>query len=82
MSTIPVFEAKNRFSELIARVEAGEEIAITRRGTQVARLVAAVATDPARHRTDVDEAFGRLRELRQKTRLDGDLKSLARQGLD
>ncbi len=40
MNDIALFEAKNRLSELIHRVEAGEEIAITRRGKVVARLVA------------------------------------------
>ena len=39
MHDIATFEAKNRLSELIHRVEAGEEIAITRRGKAVARLV-------------------------------------------
>ena len=39
MNDIALFEAKNRLSELIHRVEAGEEIAITRRGKVVARLV-------------------------------------------
>ena len=39
MSDVALFDAKNRFSELINRVEAGEEIAITRRGKVVARLV-------------------------------------------
>ena len=39
MHDIAIFEAKNRLSELIHRVEAGEEIAITRRGKVVARLM-------------------------------------------
>ena len=39
MNDVALFEAKNRLSELIHRVEAGEEIAITRRGKVVARLV-------------------------------------------
>ena len=39
MNDIALFEAKNRLSELINRVEAGEEIAITRRGKVGARLV-------------------------------------------
>ena len=39
MSDVALFEAKNRLSELINRVEAGAEIAITRRGKVVARLV-------------------------------------------
>ena len=39
MSEVALFDAKNRLSELIYRVEAGEEIAITRRGKVVARLM-------------------------------------------
>ena len=39
MHDIAIFEAKNSLSELIHRVEAGEEIAITRRGKVVARLM-------------------------------------------
>ena len=41
MNDVALFEAKNRLSELIHRVEAGEEIAITRHGKVVARLVPA-----------------------------------------
>jgi len=39
MKTISVVEAKSRFSALLADVEAGEEIAVTRHGKVVARLV-------------------------------------------
>ncbi len=38
MNEIALFDAKNRLSELIVRVEAGEEFIITRRGKAVARL--------------------------------------------
>ncbi|MEO8298222.1 MAG: type II toxin-antitoxin system prevent-host-death family antitoxin [Burkholderiales bacterium] len=38
MTEIALFEAKNRLSELIDRVLAGEVIAITRRGKVVAQL--------------------------------------------
>lgn len=38
MTEIALFDAKNRLSELIVRVEAGEEFVITRRGKAVARL--------------------------------------------
>lgn len=44
MKTVAVFEAKNRFSELLAAVEHGEEITITRHGAPIARLVALSAT--------------------------------------
>ena len=39
MRTVQVVEAKARFSALLAAVEAGEEIAITRHGRVVARMV-------------------------------------------
>ena len=39
MNDIALHEAKNRLSELIHRVEAGEKILITRRGKVLARLV-------------------------------------------
>lgn len=39
MRTVQIVEAKARLSALLAEVEAGEEIAITRHGKVVARLV-------------------------------------------
>jgi prevent-host-death family protein len=39
MTTIGAFEAKTKLSELLDRVEQGEEIVITRRGKPAARLV-------------------------------------------
>ena len=39
MRVIQIVEAKAKFSALLAAVEAGEEIAITRHGRVVARLV-------------------------------------------
>jgi prevent-host-death family protein len=41
MAEFGTFEAKNRLSELLTRMEAGEEITITRNGKPVARLVPA-----------------------------------------
>ena len=43
MTSVSVAEAKAHLSELIARVEAGETVSITRRGRPVARLVADMA---------------------------------------
>ena len=37
--SVGVHEAKTHFSKLLERVSAGEEITITRRGQEVARLV-------------------------------------------
>ncbi|MBB3428440.1 prevent-host-death family protein [Rhizobium sp. BK312] len=39
MKSVPVVEVKAHFSALLAEVEAGEEIAVTRHGKVVARLV-------------------------------------------
>ncbi|MBL8492103.1 MAG: type II toxin-antitoxin system prevent-host-death family antitoxin [Rhodocyclaceae bacterium] len=39
MRNIPVVEAKAHFSALLADVERGEEVAITRHGRVIARLV-------------------------------------------
>ena len=39
MRSVPVVEAKAHFSALLAAVEAGEQIAITRHGRAVARLL-------------------------------------------
>jgi prevent-host-death family protein len=47
MTTVNVQEAKTHLSELLARVELGEEIVISRAGSPVARLVA-VGTVPPR----------------------------------
>ena len=47
MTTVGIFEAKNRLSELVERAGRGEEIVITRRGAQVARLVPPQAPDSA-----------------------------------
>lgn len=45
MTSVGIFEAKNRLSELVERAGRGEEIIITRRGEQIARLVAPQAPD-------------------------------------
>ncbi len=39
MATVPAFEAKTKFGELLDRVIAGEEIVITRHERPVARLI-------------------------------------------
>lgn len=84
MKRVPVFEAKNRLSELLAMAERGEEVAITRRGVAVARLVAIQPDtgDDAERRQAVRDAFASLRCLREAIDIDGDLKAIARAGLD
>ena len=81
MLNIPLAEAKNRLSELILRAEGGEDVAITKRGKPMVRLVPITETVQDR-RTEVAEIFQRLRLLSRRMRLEGDLKAIAREGLD
>lgn len=39
MLNVPIAEAKAKFSELVKRAEAGEEVLVTRHGKVVARLM-------------------------------------------
>jgi prevent-host-death family protein len=83
MERISIANAKNRLSELIVRVEAGEVIDVTRHGKPVARLIAAEQpADAVPQRARVNGVFRKLALLRQGLRLEGDLKQLAREGLD
>jgi prevent-host-death family protein len=52
--SVGVHEAKTNLSRLLERVSAGEEIVITRRGEQVARLVPVGPTGVRRLGTDRD----------------------------
>lgn len=47
MHTLSVAQAKAHLSEALARVEAGDELIITRRGRPVARLVPERSRQPA-----------------------------------
>ncbi len=61
-ATIGLAEAKNRLSELIDRVERGEEITITRHDEAVARLVPAKRPS----RADAKKAIQAMRALRDR----------------
>jgi prevent-host-death family protein len=82
MKAVAVFEAKNRFSELLAAAEQGDTITITRRGVPVARLVAEQTVPAVDVAQRTRAALARLQALRTNLTLDGDLKALARAGLD
>jgi prevent-host-death family protein len=58
MTTVGIFEAKNRLSELVERAARGEEIVITRRGEHIARLTA----------PRVEDAVGQARALAARIR--------------
>lgn len=47
MTEVGVHEAKTRLSALLRRVEAGEEVVVTRDGRAVARIVPAEPVPPA-----------------------------------
>jgi prevent-host-death family protein len=81
MIHIPLAQAKNQLSELISRVEAGETVAVTRRGKPVARLVQCTVEGPSMQKQQVKHAFARLAQLRRNLVLEGELKALAREGL-
>lgn len=73
MLEVPVYEAKTRLSELLAAVERGEQVTITRRGTPVARLVPAAAGKrraAASEQRRVREAIDELKRLRKGVTLD------------
>ncbi|HSA79970.1 MAG TPA: type II toxin-antitoxin system prevent-host-death family antitoxin [Geminicoccaceae bacterium] len=66
MITVGAFEAKTHLSQLLERVERGEEITITRRGRAVARLVPVTV---GHDREAALAAFRRLRERAARLRL-------------
>jgi len=47
MQTVPIHQAKDRFSSLLQAVEDGEEIVITRHGKKIARIVKESETAPS-----------------------------------
>jgi prevent-host-death family protein len=82
----PIFDAKDRLPELLARVQAGEEITITKHGKPIARWVPANPHSAARlgavQRRSVDAAFAALATLRQAVTLDCPLRQAIEDGRD
>ena len=75
-ATVGIYEAKNKLSELLDRVEAGEVIGLTRHGKQVALLVPVNQDRPAAR-----QAIARMRELRKGSKLNGlNIKELKNEG--
>jgi len=66
MREIGAFEAKNKLGQLLDLVERGEEIIITRRGKEVARLV---PPQKAVNREQARAAVKRIREHTEKLKL-------------
>lgn len=78
MREVGAFEAKAKLGQLLDRVEAGEEVIITRRGKAVARLTSPEPSfDPQR----AEGAAARIRARRRGVTLGGlAIKDLVNQG--
>jgi prevent-host-death family protein len=70
MERVGIHDARARFSELVGRVEAGEEVVLTRRGRAVVRMVRAGAEARVRSRASAVERIRALR-LRMGLRISG-----------
>ena len=84
MKAVAIFEVKNRFAEMIAAVEHGEEITITRHGSPVARLVA-ISTKGKRslgQRQQVVSAMDALRKLGSGSVLGVSVEQAIQEGRD
>jgi len=55
VTTVGTFEAKTKLSELLDRVEKGEEIVITRRGKEIARIVPASVRGSVKKKATVED---------------------------
>ena len=62
MIEVGAFEAKNKLSALLDRVEQGEEVIITRHGRPVARLV------PSDSGIDRSQTLAALQRMRDRTK--------------
>jgi prevent-host-death family protein len=74
--TIGIFEAKQKLSELVERAAQGEEIVITCRGKERARLVGA----PARRKRSLQEIFDSFAQVRMKLPKGTSIKELIQEG--
>lgn len=66
MKAVGLFEAKTHLSELIARVEKGESIIITRRGEEVAQIVPFASEKALRSKEAARRIFALQEEMRQQ----------------
>jgi prevent-host-death family protein len=77
MAAFGIADAKMKFSSLIERAAAGEDITITKHGKPLVKLVRAAAHDPEA----ALKAFEELRKVRKGTTLGGlDWKALRDEG--
>jgi prevent-host-death family protein len=67
MRTTGIFDAKQNFSELVAAVEAGEEVRITRHGKEVVRMLP-VRRRPVITQDQIERELAAIRELHGRIR--------------
>lgn len=67
MTEFGAFEAKNKFSELLDRVERGEHVVITRRGKPVAEIVPAAEAEARRNKSR--QAMQNIRDRAKEMKL-------------
>jgi prevent-host-death family protein len=70
MQTIPIHQAKDRFSALLQAVEEGEEVVITRHGKKIARIVRETeqGADAAEHERHRQQALEELRAFQAQVK--------------
>lgn len=71
MITVGAFEAKTKFSELLDRVEQGEEVVITRHGKVVAHMHAAPGDAEAARKAKAAEIMAEFARVREMLRAKG-----------
>jgi prevent-host-death family protein len=77
MERIGIYDARAKLSELIDRVQSGEEVVLTRHGEPVARLV----PEKARRKRSRAAAVARIRALSKKLNIrDVDVRKLIEEG--
>jgi prevent-host-death family protein len=75
MTVVGAYEAKTHLPNLLARVEAGEEVTITRHGRPIARLVP--ATEPS---SPIEEVLAELLAVRATLEGSFDIRELIEDG--
>jgi prevent-host-death family protein len=77
MERIGIYDARAKLSELIDRVQSGEEVVLTRHGEPVARLV----PEKARRKRSRAAAVVRIRALARRLNIrDVDVRNLIEEG--
>lgn len=86
MNEYPLFDVKARLSQLLAGVERGETVVITRRGAAIARIVPVKEPSPrhlvSERRQRIASVMQSLAPFRQSLRLGLPLKQAIEQGRD